>query len=64
MGTRTTSDWYSGLTTSSSSSGNRREVCVLGTTHHGFKADASEVKGELERIVSEVRATHPGSAVD
>ncbi len=33
-------------------------------THHGFKADASELNSELERIVQEVRATHPDTIVD
>jgi hypothetical protein len=37
---------------------------VLGATHHGFKADASEVSGELERIINEVRETHPETVVD
>jgi hypothetical protein len=32
---------------------------VLGATHHGFRADASEVDGELERIINEVRRAHP-----
>jgi hypothetical protein len=37
---------------------------VLGATHHGFKADASEVNGELERIINEVRQAHPPCTVD
>ena len=37
---------------------------VLVATHHGFKADASEVSGELERIIEEVRRVHPETAVD
>lgn len=37
---------------------------VLGATHHGFKADASEVKGELEGLINEVREAHPENAVD
>ncbi len=37
---------------------------VLGATHHGFKADASEVSGELDRFINEVRQTHPGNMVD
>ena len=28
---------------------------VLGATHHGFKADASQVNCELEKIIYEVR---------
>jgi hypothetical protein len=37
---------------------------VLGATHHGFKADASEVNGELERIIEQVRLSHPRGLVD
>lgn len=36
----------------------------LGATHHGFKADATEVNGELEQIISEIRRLHPGSVID
>jgi hypothetical protein len=41
-----------------------RVTFVLGATHHGFKADASEVNGELEGLINEVREAHPGNAVD
>ena len=37
---------------------------VLGATHHGFKADASDVSGELERIIEEIRRAHPKNLVD
>jgi hypothetical protein len=37
---------------------------VLGATHHGFRADASEVGGELEALIEEIRRAHPGSVVD
>ena len=37
---------------------------AVGATHHGFKADASEVNGELERIVGEVRQQHPKQCID
>jgi hypothetical protein len=37
---------------------------VLGATHHGFIADASEVDGELERVVNEIRRAHPDLTVD
>jgi hypothetical protein len=37
------------------------ELCF---THHGFKADASEVDGELEGIIEEVRRTHPEGTLD
>ena len=36
----------------------------LVATHHGFKADASEVNGELERIIQEVRHAHPDTTLD
>ncbi len=36
----------------------------LVATHHGFKADASELNGELERIINQVREAHPSMAVD
>lgn len=36
----------------------------LGATHHGFRADASEVDGELERFINEIREAHPGNRVD
>ena len=31
---------------------------AIGATHHGFKADASEVGGELEKFVNEVMKAH------
>lgn len=37
---------------------------VLGATHHGFRADASEVNGELEAIINEVRQGHPNLLFD
>ncbi len=37
---------------------------VLGATHHGFKADASEVSGELYRLIEEIRENHPEKQVD
>jgi hypothetical protein len=37
---------------------------VVGATHHGFKADASEVNGELEKLIYEVRESHPGNVID
>jgi hypothetical protein len=37
---------------------------VLGATHHGFKADASEVGGELDKIIQEIRQKHPDKVVD
>ena len=37
---------------------------VLGATHHGFKADASQVNGELEKRIYEVRGNHAANLVD
>jgi len=37
---------------------------VMGTTHHGFLADASVADSELERIIKEVREAHPDLTVD
>ena len=37
---------------------------ILGATHHGFKADASEVGGELEQFIEVIRRLHPANAVD
>jgi len=37
---------------------------VMGTTHHGFLADASIVGSELEGIINEVRRAHPDLTVD
>jgi hypothetical protein len=37
---------------------------ILGATHHGFKADASEVGGELEELIQEIRRGHPQLVVD
>jgi hypothetical protein len=36
----------------------------LRATHHGFKADASELNGELEKIINGVRRYFPGNAID
>lgn len=41
-----------------------RVTFVLGATHHGFKADASEVGGELERFIYAIRDAHPQNTVD
>jgi hypothetical protein len=41
-----------------------RVTLVLGATHHGFKADASEVGGELEQFIGEIREAHPKNLVD
>ena len=37
---------------------------TLVATHHGFKADATEVGGELERIIHDVRDHNPRAVVD
>ena len=31
----------------------------IGATHHGIRADASEVMGELEQLVEELKRAHP-----
>lgn len=36
----------------------------LGATHHGFRADASQVNGELEKIINEIRERHPDKSID
>lgn len=36
----------------------------LGATHHGFKADASKVDGDLEKIINSVRRDFPRNVVD
>lgn len=43
---------------------NGKVTFVLGATHHGFKSDASEVGGELEQIIYEIRTAHPKNQVD
>jgi hypothetical protein len=37
---------------------------LLGAHHTGFKADASELQGELRKYISEVKERHPESAFD
>jgi hypothetical protein len=37
---------------------------VLGAHHTGFKADASELQGELYRYINEIKERHPESASD
>jgi hypothetical protein len=37
-------------------------ILYVGATHHGIRADASEVSGELEQFVEELKTTHPGNA--
>ena len=34
----------------------------VGATHHGISADASEVGGELEQFVEELKKDHPDKA--
>ena len=40
-----------------------RVICQIGATHHGIKADASEVMGELERFINELQARHPDRTI-
>jgi hypothetical protein len=35
----------------------------LGAHHTGFKADASELQGELQKYIREVEERHPESAL-
>jgi hypothetical protein len=43
---------------------NGKTLFRVGATHHGFEADASEVSSELERIVEEIRQSHPEATID
>jgi hypothetical protein len=36
---------------------------LLGAHHTGFKADASELQGELQKYIREVEERHPESAL-
>lgn len=36
----------------------------LGATHHGFNANATEVGGELEKVIYEIREAHPELTID
>ena len=35
---------------------------TVGATHHGFRANASEVAGQLEDLVEEIKSSHPDLA--
>jgi hypothetical protein len=37
---------------------------LLGAHHTGFKADASELHGQLQKYISEVQERHPESAFE
>jgi hypothetical protein len=37
---------------------------LLGAHHTGFKADASELEGELRQFISEIQERHPESAME
>ncbi len=39
-----------------------KATLCFGATHHGIAADASEVNGELEQIVEELKLAHPDNA--
>jgi hypothetical protein len=41
-----------------------RVALLLGAHHTGFKADASEIHGELHHYISEVKERHPESAFE
>jgi len=38
--------------------GNKKTTFYLGATHHGFKADASKIDGELEKFIDEIKEKH------
>jgi hypothetical protein len=42
----------------------RKVMFELVYTHHGFRADASALDGELEQIINEIRSSHPEAAID
>jgi hypothetical protein len=37
---------------------------LLGAHHTGFRADASELQGELHKYISEIEQRHPGSSFE
>jgi hypothetical protein len=37
---------------------------LLGAHHTGFKADASEAQGELQKFITEIQQRHPESAFE
>jgi len=37
---------------------------LLGAHHTGFKADASELQGELQKYIREIEQRHPESAME
>jgi hypothetical protein len=37
---------------------------LLGAHHTGFKADASEIQGQLQKYISEIKDRHPESAFE
>jgi hypothetical protein len=37
---------------------------LLGAHHTGFKADASELQGELQKYISEIQQQHPESSFE
>ena len=43
--------------------GGRTEL-RLGATHHGFRASADEVNGELEVFINKIREIYPASRID
>jgi hypothetical protein len=42
---------------------NGKVSLAIGATHHGFRADASEVNSELEKLCEEIRQRHPDKAI-
>lgn len=40
----------------------QKVTLALGATHHGISADASQVNGELEVLIEELKKMHPEKA--
>jgi hypothetical protein len=41
---------------------NDRVQCAIGATHHGIRADAADVPSNFERMIDELKRSHPDSA--
>ena len=39
-------------------------MLFLGATHHGFRAEAFEVGGELEKFINIIREKYPENCID
>ena len=43
---------------------NGRVEFLLGAHHTGFKADASDPQGELQKFISEIQRSHPDNSFE